>query len=98
MRLTLNLIFSLIVLASAAQVSVRDLKTENRNNPIGLEETRPRFSWKISSPQRNTMQTAFEIRVGYNPTNLLKGHVWNSGKIMSSQSHLVSYDGKPLIS
>ena len=46
-----------------------DLKTEYRENPIGLTDKAPRFSWKMESQEKNTLQTAYEIQ------NLLKEHL-----------------------
>ena len=51
-----------------------DLRTEYRENPIGLTDKAPRFSWKIESEEQNTIQTAFEINVTDEKGNV----VWNS--------------------
>ena len=40
-----------------------DFRTEYRENPIGLTEKAPRFSWKIESQEKDTLQTAYEIKV-----------------------------------
>ena len=40
-----------------------DLRTEYRVNPIGLTAKAPRFSWKIESQEKDTLQTAYEIHV-----------------------------------
>ena len=37
-----------------------DLRTEYRENPIGLTDKAPRFSWKIESEEQNTIQTAYD--------------------------------------
>jgi alpha-L-rhamnosidase len=91
----------LVVLASAlvafgavcsGQASVSQLLTENETNPLGLTTTDPRFSWQIRSPQRNTVQSAYEIKVSNG-----KNTVWNSGKINSDSSVHVAYKGSPLL-
>ncbi|MBZ5858790.1 family 78 glycoside hydrolase catalytic domain [Flavihumibacter profundi] len=74
-----------------AQITVQHLLTENRDNPIGLDIAQPRFSWQLSSPARNTLQTAFEITVLSGKTA-----VWNSGKQNSGQSVQVPYQGQAL--
>src|SRR5580765_104913 len=87
-------ISSFILLASSAsfaQVKLQNLLTENRENPIGLDVTQPRFSWQLVSDKRNTLQTAYEIKV-----MLDKSNVWSSGKINSASSVHVSYKGAPL--
>ena len=69
-----------------------DLRTEYRENPIGLTDKAPRFSWKIESEEQNTIQTAYEINVTDEKSNV----VWNSGKKASDQSVLISYEGEKL--
>ena len=69
-----------------------DLRTEYRENPIGLTEKAPRFSWKIESEEQNTIQTAYEINVTDENGNV----VWNSGKKASDQSVLIPYEGEAL--
>ena len=69
-----------------------DLRTEYRENPIGLTDKAPRFSWKIESQEKDTLQTAYEIKVTDEKGNI----VWNSGKKASDQSVLISYEGETL--
>jgi alpha-L-rhamnosidase len=84
---------------SMAQVQVQNLVTENLTNPIGLDITRPQFSWQLTSPKRNVLQTAYELRVGNDPKELSRGKsTWSTGKITSDQSILVPYNGEALAS
>ena len=71
-----------------------DLRTEYRVNPIGLTAKTPRFSWKIESQEKDTLQTAYEIHVTDEKGKL----VWNSGKRASDQSVLIPYEGEALAS
>ncbi|MGF2411092.1 family 78 glycoside hydrolase catalytic domain [Ferruginibacter sp.] len=88
-----------IVLSLLAQVKVENLRTENLQNPIGVDVLQPNFSWQLSSVERNVMQSAYEIRVGTIPAALVKGEgIWKSGKINSSQSIHVPYNGAALVS
>lgn len=68
-----------------------DLRIENQINPIGLSEQNPRFSWKLKSLNKNTVQKGYSLVVK-------KGseEVWNSGEQESSQSVHVEYEGKEL--
>ncbi|HVT85644.1 MAG TPA: glycoside hydrolase family 78 protein [Chitinophagaceae bacterium] len=84
----------LFCLAAIAQVKVQNLLTENLSDPIGLDIKQPRFSWQLVSDQRNVMQTAYEIKVMSSEKN--KDKVWESGKISSEQSVMVTYAGKSL--
>ena len=69
-----------------------DLRTEYRENPIGLTDKAPRFSWKMESEEKDTLQTAYEIKVTDENGNV----VWNSGKKASDQSVLIPYEGEIL--
>ena len=69
-----------------------DFRTEYRENPIGLTEKAPRFSWKIESDEKDTVQTSYEIKVTDESGKL----VWDSGKKVSDQSVLISYEGEVL--
>src|SRR5690606_4489686 len=84
--------------ASIAQrPEVTDLVCEYLVNPVGIDATQPRFSWKIQSSARDVSQSAYEIRVGTAPdVNRGRNIVWNSGKVASSQSTHVRYGGPSL--
>ena len=69
-----------------------DLRTEYRVNPVGLSNRRLRFSWKLDSAEKNTMQTSYKINVIDENGN----QVWNSGTRISQDSVLISYDGEKL--
>lgn len=69
-----------------------DFRTEYRENPIGLTEKAPRFSWKIESDEKDTVQTSYEIKVTDENGKL----VWDSRKKISDQSVLISYEGEAL--
>ncbi len=83
---------------SFAQVTVTNPLCENRVNPIGLDAASPQFTWQLNSAARNTMQTAYEIRVAESAAALAKGKnlVWSSGKKSSDQSVHVTYEGAAL--
>src|SRR5664279_5266187 len=89
------LICSMSFMQGFAQLSVRNLRIENRINPVGMDIPTPRFSWQLVSDKKNLLQTACEIRV----TNKSGKEVfWNSGKQTTDQSLYVPYAGKPLLS
>ena len=94
-------VFFLIIfsLQSYAQdLSVSNLKCENKINPLGIEKS-PNVSWQLTSSQRNVLQTAYRILVADRPELLAKnnGNVWDSKKVNSDQSIQVSSKGKKLI-
>jgi alpha-L-rhamnosidase len=79
-------------------MEVKGLRTEYKENPLGIGTGQPRLSWKLVSNKRNVRQTAFEILVAYAKENLtLKEDLaWNSGKVISEQSIHVEYQGSEL--
>ena len=69
----LSLIF-IIVHSGYGQhdLSVQSLRTEYKINPVGIDRTEPRLSWQMKTNQRNTLQTAYEIRAALNIEELRK--------------------------
>ncbi|HEX2393764.1 MAG TPA: family 78 glycoside hydrolase catalytic domain, partial [Bacteroidales bacterium] len=88
---TTVLIAILISTGLNAQLSVADLLTENLVDPVGIDASQPRFSWKIQSDKRNTLESAYEIKVISG-----KQTIWNSKKTNSGQSVHVVYEGPAL--
>ncbi len=77
--------------------SVGQLSVEYKTNPIGIDATSPRFSWKLASTERNTMQTAYQILVSSSAEKFIpKNIIWDSGEAASDASHLVEYKGVDL--
>jgi alpha-L-rhamnosidase len=85
-----------------ASITPTKLTCENLNNPLVVDVTKPHLSWINTAPEneRGEIQTAWEIRVAGTKEKLLDGKcdIWNSGKVMSSESVNVSYNGKSLLS
>lgn len=94
------LLFSSVSNLLAQELQVTDLTCEYKDNPLGIDVSRPRFSWKLMCDQRGTMQTKYAIRVGLDSANLKNGGdvVWQSGNVLSDQSVLVHYEGPALLS
>lgn len=80
----------------AATLTVGDLTTERAVNPIGIDVTRPRLSWTISSDARGVVQEAYQIRVATSRSGLGDPDVWDSGRVNSRRSVLVEYAGPAL--
>ncbi len=76
------------------------LRCEYRDNPIGVQTDRPRFSWELETAKRGRRQAAYQVIVSENEENLLSGigELWDSGKVDSSETIHIAYAGKPLIS
>ena len=69
------------------------LTTEYQENPIGLDETAPAFSWQLESARQNVKQHAYQIQVRKKRD---QSEVWNTGRVAASQSANIVYQGKPL--
>ena len=79
-------------------MQIVEMQVEMRNNPDGIGVAFPRFSWQIQTGIPNVMQTAYQIEVAASPEDLKTGNnlLWNSGKVESDVSILISYAGEPL--
>ena len=85
-------------MAAANSFSVYCLTTEQAENPIGIDSRSPRFSWKIYAQKRNFKQHAYQVCVADSPDKLAndEANVWDSGKVVSEKSILVSFGGAGL--
>ncbi|WP_448635592.1 family 78 glycoside hydrolase catalytic domain [Pedobacter panaciterrae] len=92
-----GLLFAVNLTALAQKLSVNDLKVEHLKNPLAIETPKPRFSWKIISTVKNTLQSSYEIRVGTSKASVNAGKdlVWK-GSTTGDQSVLIEYAGSEL--
>lgn len=72
---------------------IYDMLTDDMQNPVGIDNPEPVFSWKTSSNQTGWMQKAYRIKVTEGDTT-----VWNSGKVRSAESVGITYEGDELLS
>jgi alpha-L-rhamnosidase len=76
-----------------------DLTCELLATPLGIDERRPRLSWKLSSPRRGAAQSAYRVLVALRPDDLGAGRLlWDSGRVGADDGLHVEYDGPPLAS
>lgn len=80
----------------AQDLSLKDLTCEHKNNPVGIDISQPRFSWKISSSGTSIMQSAYSLRVSTDVKFTSSKIIWQSGKIASDESVLLPYAGPEL--
>jgi alpha-L-rhamnosidase len=95
----LILLLSVFALPSIAQkLTVSDITVNYKTNPIGIDGKEIRFSWKLISSTKQTLQKSYEIKVAESEEELLKDKnlVWNSGKVESEQSLNILYAGKAI--
>lgn len=77
---------------------VRDLRVNQLHEPLGIDDPRPEFGWKLRSERRNRAQKAYRILVASRRGLLAPGKadVWDSGKVRSRNSIAVPYEGRDL--
>jgi len=90
----------LLSASSPEKAYLIDLKCEYRANPLGIDTEIPRLSWVLESAQKGQKQTAYQILVASTREKLTEtaADLWNSGKVISSQTLSIQYGGKPLVS
>ena len=78
-----------------ARSSPTGLRCESRIDPLGIDEAHPRLSWVLESARRGQGQTAYQVLVATSPAALAahRGDLWDSGRVVSSQSVQVAYGG-----
>lgn len=94
--LLLAILFSSFEFHIVAKTSVKELFCEYRNNPVGIDVLQPRLNWKIISDERNMAQSAYEIRAASSASGMENKLIWSTGKISSSESLNVKYEGPAL--
>ena len=87
----LTLLLASLLPALAWGLDVKNLRTEDYRNPIGIDVACPRLSWELSSERRNTTQVSYHIRIA---TDAQMGSVvWESGDIASERNVDVLAEG-----
>ena len=84
--------------AMAEETRLIDLRCEDHESPLGIDIAQPRLSWVAQSELRGLGQTAYQVLVASSleKLNENQGNLWDSGKVHSSNSLNVIYDGKKL--
>lgn len=75
-----------------------ELKCEYQVNPLGIDVDQPQLSWRLESDLRGQAQVAYRILVASSREllNSNQGDLWDSGRVESSQTINVQYEGRPL--
>ena len=82
---------------ASASVSITNLRTESMVTPVGLDESRPSFSWQMSSDRIGAAQRSYRLVVAEGEDNLKAGkYVYDSGMVFSDASLNVEYEGTSL--
>lgn len=85
---------AMTAMAAEGNTAIRELMVDNVVNPVGIDNTAPRFSWKMDSAVQGQIQTAYQIEV----SELGGNEVWNTGKVESDKAVDIIYEGSALTS
>jgi alpha-L-rhamnosidase len=85
------------LLAETTQLTVKQLRCEHLENPLGIDSPNPRLSWRMSDADAGTSQAAWQILVDTDSLSVVDGagEVWDSKKV-SSDEMLTRFSGQPL--
>lgn len=92
-----KILYLMIMIAASLPcfgMEVTRMTVEMADNPIAVDTETPRFGWQLAGGN-GAMQSAYEIEV-FTPDGKKERKVWNSGKVVSGKSQLVSYAGPEL--
>lgn len=83
---------------SETDLQVVKPRCEYLSDPMGIGVKNPRFSWQIVATGRGIQQTAYRVLVSNDSIKLAHGMAdyWDSGKIYSSKSNGIEYQGSEL--
>ena len=72
------------------------LRCEHRENPLGIDELRPRLGWIVNDARRGAVQSAYQIQVADSPDGFRRrgALAWDSGRVRSEESAQVEYSGR----
>lgn len=89
---------------ASKQTEITNLKTNYIRNPIGVDDESILFSWQMDSEEQDKSQSAYRITVyecdqgNREQDDAIASEicVWDSGKVESSLSVAIPYEGEPL--
>jgi len=81
-------------------MKISNMKTQNRQDPLGIDIKNPSFSWNIETKQQDWIQEAYRILVSDNKEELKNdiGKMWDSKRVNLKNMNHILYEGSPLVS
>lgn len=72
------------------------LKTDGLEEPIGIDSSEPKFSWRLYSDESGVLQSAYHIIAASSIDKLNEedADMWNSGIVESAKQSSILYGGK----
>ena len=91
-------LYGMVGIGAQEAMTPIDLQCEHLVNPLGIDATHPRFSWKLQSSRQGVTQHSYRIIVGTDSLAVTqgKGNSWDSG-IVESDCTLSHYQGNKLL-
>jgi alpha-L-rhamnosidase len=82
----------------ATTLKVFNLRTEYKENPLGMDSPQPRLSWQIQGEGRGIEQSSYQVRVARSEREVRAGEslIWDSGRVDSDESVHRLYAGPSL--
>ena len=86
--------------SSRPSLVVKELQCEKLVNPLAIDQTKPYLSWQLETNENSVHQSAYQILAATDEDLLTeeKADLWNSGKVESTESAWVLYQGNELAS
>lgn len=77
-------------------MEIYDMQTDHLQEPLGLDNANPRFSWKIRGYEKNRFQLSYRIMAfsDYEGSRLL----WDSGRVSGKRTTDIAWEGEALSS
>ena len=93
----LRILLPALLATSLHAYTISGLQIEHRANPVGLDDSHPRFQWQLNGETPGLTQFAYHLLVSSSKEALSadSGDLWDSGKVASTDP-FVTYAGKPL--
>ena len=84
--------------ADAGRLTAIDLRCDAAVDPLGVDSTPPRLSWRLQGEGRGLRQTAWHVLVASSRAALdaNRGDVWDSGRVQSDDQACVVAARRPL--
>lgn len=90
------LLLALMACTQSNLIELTELKVNHLIQPLGMDSSHPRFSWKLKGLPDPSMQNQYQIRLATDSLSIIKGEdlIWS--KQAKTGDNLVTYDGQIL--
>ena len=86
---------SFAFISNALSIERGSLKTDGTSEPIAIDSTHPRLSWRLTSSKRGDVQTAYHIQASGSDDTWGPPDLWDSDRIKSGDNSAI-YNGQGL--